>query len=82
MRTTIRLPDDLYKRVRATAAIEGTTVTSFIDDALRQALARREQAPSGTPYQVTPFHGNGLQPGVDLDDNAALLALMDGDARP
>ncbi len=82
MRTTIRLPDDLYKRVRATAATEGRTVTSFIDEALRAALARRQQPRPGTPYRVTPFHGNGLQPGVDLDDNAALLALMDDDARP
>ena len=82
MRTTIRLPDDLYKRVRATAATEGTTVTTFINDALLAALPRREEPRPGKPYQVTPFHGNGLRPGVDLDDNAAVLALMDGDARP
>lgn len=82
MRTTIRLPDDLYKQVRVTAATKGETVTAFIEGALRAALARREQAPPPRPYRVTPFQGNGLQPGIDLDDNAALLDLMDADARP
>jgi hypothetical protein len=80
MRTTIRLPDDLYRQVRLTAASEGATVTSFIEDALRAALTRREQAPPTEPYQVQPFGGHGPQPGVDLDDNAALIDLMDADA--
>jgi hypothetical protein len=80
MRTTIRLPDDLYRRVRMTAASEGATVTAFIEDALRGALARREQTPPAEPYHVQPFGGHGPQPGVDLDDNAALIELMDADA--
>jgi plasmid stability protein len=82
MRTTIRLPDDLYRRVRVVAATDGETVTSFIEEALRAALARHDQAPSSAAYRVKPFQGNRLQPGVDLDDNAALLDLMDADARP
>ena len=82
MRTTIRLPDDLYTRVRVTAAQEGETVTSFLEEALRAALARHEQPPPRLRYQVAPFHGDGVQPGVDLDDNAALVDLMDVDARP
>lgn len=82
MRTTIRLPDDLYKQVRVTATTMNKTVTAFIADALRAALARHEQAPLRLPYRVTPFQGNGLQPGVDLDDNAALLDVMETDARP
>lgn len=64
-----------------TATIEGETVTAFITDALRAALTRYEEAPLREPYQVTPFQGGGLQLGVDLDDNAALLDLMDADAR-
>lgn len=82
MRTTIRLPDDLYKQVRVTAATQGQTVTDFIADALRAALGRKEEAPSRMPYRVTPFQGGGLRSGVDLDDNAALLDLMDADACP
>lgn len=81
VRTTIRLPHDLYTRVKVMAASQDATVTSVIEDALRSALARHEQAPSRTPYRVAPLQGNGLQPGVDLDDNAALLDLMDTGAR-
>lgn len=81
MRTTIRLPDELYRQVRVKAAASGETVTSFIADALRAAVARREAASAVAPYRVAPFVGNGLQPGVDLDDAAALLDLMAGDAR-
>ncbi len=81
MRTTVRLPDELYTRVRVTAAQEGRTVTSFLESALREALLRRETSAERPPYRIRPFHGNGLQPGVDLDDNSALLDLMERDAR-
>ncbi len=82
MRTTIRLPDDLYMQVKVTAATQGETVTAFIAEALRAALAQRERAPHTAPYRVSPFRGAGLLPGIDLDDNAALLDVMDADARP
>lgn len=81
VRTTVRLPDDLYTQVRVRAAAEGGTVTSFIEEALREALGRREQPAAREPYRVRPLGGGGLRPGVDLDDNAALLELMDDDAR-
>lgn len=82
MRTTIRLPDELYKQVRITAISTNRTVTAFITEALRDALAhQRQEPPPPQPYRVKPFAGDGLQPGVDLDDNAALLDLMQADAR-
>lgn len=80
MRTTVRLPDDLYDQVRATVSARGLTVTAFLEEALRRALVEPEGA-SGEPYRVRPFRGHGLQPGVDLDDSAALSDLMDDDAR-
>lgn len=81
MRTTIRLPDDLYRQVRIAAVTKNETVTAFITNALQDALAPH-QATTHEPYRVKPFRGAGLQPGVDLDDNAALLDLMDADDRP
>jgi hypothetical protein len=76
MRTTIRLDDDLLRRAKREALERGTTLTAVIEDALRRALApagagRRE------PFRMPTFHGDGLRPGVDLDDTAALLDLMD-----
>lgn len=79
MRTTVRLPDDLYGQVRAAALAADLTVTSFIEDALRAALLRRAQrAAPGDRYRVDVFEGTGVVPGVDLADGAALLDIMDG----
>jgi hypothetical protein len=54
------------------------TLTQVIEDALREVVTRRSR---GGPRVVsfTIVKGNGLQPGVDLDDTSALLDLMDGD---
>ena len=82
MRTTIRLDDALYTDVRTTAASRGATVTAFIEEALRAALARHHERAPSEPYRVQPWGGGGVRPGVDLDDSAALLDLMDDDARP
>lgn len=81
MRTTIRLDDDLLTKAKRAALERGTTLTAVIEDALRRALAPGVVA-SVEDVEIPTFRGNGLQPGVDLDDTASLLDLMDGlDAR-
>lgn len=75
MRTTIRLPDELYNEVRRRAIDEGVTATAFIERALRRAMLDRSPA---ARFTVEPFHGTGTRPGVDLHDNAALLEVMEG----
>jgi hypothetical protein len=77
MRTTITLPDDLLARVKKLAAASGTTVTALIQDALRESLARRSRTRPAATARLTTYRGTGLQPGVDLDDSAALYDLMD-----
>ena len=76
MRTTIRLDDDLLTRAKRAALERGTTLTAVIEDALRRALAPGAQAPRDE-VPLPSFRGDGLQPGVDLDDTAGLLDLMD-----
>lgn len=43
MRTTLDLPDHLFRRVKARAALDGTTlkelITSFVEQGLRRATA-------------------------------------------
>jgi Ribbon-helix-helix protein, copG family len=77
MRTTIRLDPELLDEAKALAARTHRTLTQVIDDALRETLARR---PGVLPTFV-PVSGRtgGLMPGVDLDSNAALLDIMEGD---
>lgn len=76
MRTTIHLNDDLLRQVKQLAIGTGRTMTATIEDALREALARGKQAKHAEPVELLTVGGNGLQPGVDLDDSAALLDLM------
>jgi hypothetical protein len=76
MRTTIRLDDDLLREAKVYAAARGLTVTRLIEDALREALARRRTATARPRLRLRTFNGQGLQPGVNLDSNAALLDLM------
>ena len=77
MRTTIHLPDDLLAEVKKLSAESHTTVTALIEDALRERLSRRRQKSRSKPLRLTTFGEGGLQPGVDLDDSAALLDLME-----
>ena len=78
MRTTVRLPPALMAQVKKLARETGRTMTQVIEDALREAIGRRVR-PARRSASFTIVHGNGLQPGVDLDNSAALLDLMDGD---
>ena len=77
MRTTIRLDDQLLAEAKQLAARTGKTLTSVIEDALREMLTRQQKATERRPVRLPTASGNGLQPGVDLDDSAALLDLMD-----
>jgi hypothetical protein len=78
MRTTIYIPDDLFAEVKKLAAESHTTVTALIEDALRERLARRQRKPRPKSVRLTTYGKKGMQPGVDLDDTAALLDLMEG----
>jgi hypothetical protein len=77
MRTTIRLDDQLLTEVKQLAAQTGQTVTAIVEEALRQMLASRQQMIQRPLVELVTVFGNGLQPGVDLDDFAPLLDLMD-----
>jgi plasmid stability protein len=77
MRTTIRLDDALLRQAKARAAASGRSLNDFITDAVRAALAPRPA--KGRGADLPTFRGRGLQPGVDLDDSAALLDLMERD---
>jgi len=64
-------------QVKKLARETGRSMTEVIEDALRVAVAQRGSSPSRTVMLVTAT-GDGLQPGVDLDDTSALLDRMDG----
>ncbi|HEX3692307.1 MAG TPA: hypothetical protein VHU13_03090, partial [Solirubrobacteraceae bacterium] len=69
--------DDLLAAAKQRAAAEHTTLTSLIEDSLRQTLAPRPDV-APTPFTIRSFGGRGAKPEVSLDDSAALRDLMDG----
>jgi hypothetical protein len=78
MRTTIRIDDELLAEAKKRAADRRTTLTALIEDSLRESLARRTPREIRKPFRIKGFGRGGLQPGVDLDDSAALLDRMEG----
>ena len=77
MRTTIRINDQLLRDAKAHAARVGCSLTSLIEDALRQALSRQPANPRRGRVKLNTFLGRGLRPGVDLDNSAKLLDILE-----
>jgi antitoxin component of RelBE/YafQ-DinJ toxin-antitoxin module len=82
MRTTIRLDESLLKEAKLQAARKGITLTAVIENALRESLLRQIKPTQRIPVRLVTFNGNGLLPGVDLDDTASLLDLMEASGDP
>jgi hypothetical protein len=82
MRTTLDIHDDLMLQAKMVAAETGRTLTAVVEDALREVFARRRlPPPENAPFVLPTFGSGGLMPGVDLDNSAALLDIMEeGDA--
>jgi hypothetical protein len=79
-RTTVRLPDDLMRRVKAKAAAEGRTLTALIEEGLRRMVSERPPAAkAGRVSLPVSSAGGGLMPGIDLSDAAALQEVDDLD---
>jgi hypothetical protein len=77
MRTTIRLDDELLREAKQVATRTGKSLTALIEEALRETLARQRESSTLEPVHLVVVTGSGMQPGVDLDDSASLLDLMD-----
>jgi Bacterial antitoxin of type II TA system, VapB len=77
MRTTIRLDDHLLTEAKERAARQGLTLTAVIEQALRESFGRRQEQPPRHPVKLPTWGHGGLRPGVDLDDSASLLDLME-----
>ena len=73
MRIAIELNEALLREAKQMAANSGKTLTAFIEEAVRESLERRATHP-----ELPTSGGGGLLPGVDLDNSAALLDLMEG----
>ena len=78
MRTTLEINDELYRQAKETAMRTGRALRDVVEDALRLAFQESE---SGRRTRMTLPESKaapGVRPGVDLDNSAALLDLMEG----
>lgn len=49
MKATIEIPDDLFRQIKATAALRGESLKDFITDALRDRLDLQASRSAGVP---------------------------------
>jgi hypothetical protein len=73
-RTTVDIPDDLLRELKARAARERTTLSRLLSGLARLAL--RRPRPKGRLR--LPTMGGAPRPGVSVEDRDALFDLMDG----
>jgi len=77
MRTTIRIDDEVYRRVKQVADRSDRTIGQVIEDAIQVAFrpTRNEMSIADLPV----FGGSGVMPGIDLTSNRSIVAAMDED---
>ena len=79
MRTTIRLADSLLREAKQLAKERDETLTDLIEQGLRLLLARARPGPKRARVTLPVSSATGgTLPGVNLDDSAGLLDLMEG----
>lgn len=77
MRTTLRIDDQLLRAAKKAAVETGRTLTAVVEDALRQALAHGSRSTKPPKFKLPSLDLGETMPGVDLDNSAALLDLME-----
>ena len=77
MRTTIRIDDRLLNEVKKLALSSNSTFSGVVENALREMLSQRQKTQEKPKIKLVTFKGRGLRHGVDLDDTAALLEVME-----
>lgn len=81
VRTTITLDDEVFRAYKQRAAARGTTFAQEVEDALRADLLHRDDSAAEEPFETLVFDGDGSRSLIDINDNRALLELMDADDR-
>ena len=78
MRTTVSLDNQLLAMAKCEALTRHQSLASLVEDALRQMLTGTAAASKARTDVKLPESGEGgLQPGIDLDNSADLLFVME-----
>ena len=77
MQTTIQLDDALLAQATELAREKGYDLSHLIEETLRDKIAPMLPVAPRPFRHLTTFTGDGVHPGVDLNNSAALLTLME-----
>ncbi len=77
MRTTVRIDDDLYRRVKARAAVDGRTVASVLEDAVRVGMRDEGSTPRRPVERLTTAGAGGSGPKIDVTWFGTALGALD-----
>lgn len=76
MKTTIELPDDLFRQAKAKAAMEGVRLRDLVERGIRLALAEPAAESSGHRTEFPLIRSQETTP-LEASTVAAVLAEMD-----
>jgi hypothetical protein len=71
------LDDDVHRRAKEYASRRRTTLSAVVEEALQEKLAGRSDRPGRRRLRLPTFRGDGLLPGLSLDDLATIYDRMD-----
>ena len=81
VKTTLQLPDELYREIKASAALSGRSITSIVEESLRRFLADATTVEDLPPLPVSPSRGGFtdefMATGIDVNDTSEVLAWLD-----
>jgi len=78
MKTTVDIPDDLFRKAKRVAAAEHTTLRALLEEGLRIVLRGRDERP-GFRLRDASIGGDGPAPGiVEGDWERIREAIYDG----
>lgn len=80
MRTTLDLPDEIYQRVKITAIERGETMKGFLERAVRNELARRQDRSPAKRRQFPVLHLKDRTP-IDITNEQTEEAILGGFSR-
>jgi len=78
MRTTLTLDDDLAERLKAEVHRTRRPFRSVVNETIRAGLATRRASRSPQPFRVVARDLGELRPGLNLDNVAELLEVVEG----
>ena len=76
MRTTLVIPDTIYRRAKRAAKQQGKTLPEFFAESVQVQLAREKKpAKKSRVYRIKPVEMG--QPKIDVNDRDALFRAME-----